>query len=191
MSLKASFFLISKTKFEEYCQLAHSVFPKDPQEAIKKPSIRIVMGTDELLLQKKEQFQKIRNFLREFGEQPYVFKRHGESLSDALCWLRQTKNIDLCQIQYRDPSDTIWILFDESLKERYSELINPKNFEAGDLADYVQRVIQGYGRDPSEDPSDDELATELSEAMMDGIKILYDYLRLADSSSVVMLYLGG
>jgi hypothetical protein len=42
MALRVIFFLISKTKFEVYCQLAQNVFPPDPEGAAKQqPSIRI------------------------------------------------------------------------------------------------------------------------------------------------------
>ena len=187
MSLTVGFFLISRIKFEEYCKLAHTIFPPpDVRQARKKlPSMRISMVKDKLLLQNRERSRKLRSFLHEFGEQPYVFKWNGVCLTDALFWLQKTKNIDLCQIQYRDASGLEWILFDESLKERYLELINPANFEARDLTDYLQRFVRDSSRDPSED---DALATERGEAMMDGIRILYDYLRLVDSRSVVMLH---
>jgi hypothetical protein len=191
MALRVIFFLISKTKFEEYCQLAQNVFPPDSEGAAKQqPSIGIGRGTDKLLVQSEERSQKLRNFLQEFGKQPYHFRWNGSSLSDALSWLQQAKNIDLCQIQYRDPGGRHWILFEESLRERYLELINPANFEADNLADYVRKAIKGFGRLPSEEPSDDELAIELKEAMLDGIRILYDYLRLVDSHSVVLFFLG-
>lgn len=96
--------------------------------------------------------------------------------------LATEKGINLTEsvLVERNAEGFLWYVLTEELKEKYLEDLDPARFAENDLK--LVYEASDYLKEAS--------FSEMREPMVDGIRILHQYLRLAQPSTVIMLHIG-
>ncbi|HEY9775876.1 MAG TPA: hypothetical protein V6C81_19090 [Planktothrix sp.] len=141
MSSIASFYLMHKDKFDEYCKMAHlvpsSLIPKQP--ASDKVFVRVVtraeMKSPEFL-KKQEYYKTVFDYLQKISKQPFEFHWSGYVMFDLLAVLKEERKIDLMEFSLRDTTEKYgsecWV-FNKELKDKYLLQLNPSKFREDEL----------------------------------------------------------
>lgn len=213
MSAIASFYVISKTNFEEYCKMADLVPYKSAPAGEEPRKLVRAVGQAEInspaFRKRQEYYEKLFNFLQKNGKEPYIYNWSGYVLAELLEWLKEARNINLSEIQFMaaEGDDYYWIVFDESVRKKYLEQLNPANFKEQDVLNSFQHLLEQRRDAVMKEMAakltkeqmkmfaqmaqlNEEKFAERGKAMMEGIDILYKYMQLTDPQSVVMLHIG-
>jgi hypothetical protein len=217
MSAIASFYLLRKDKFSEFCKMARLV-PKDnrkpprrltvakgPREEVNSPEARKL----------SQYYNSLWNYLSKNARVPFEYPWSGYVLGALLSCLKQMKNIDLMQVTF-EPEDEVWEwwLLNQELKDKYLLQLDPSNYTEKQLKEYYQAHSEHQKQEhlkglqlllptKSKDFSKKEIEemiemiksektdySDAGRAMMDGVKIIYKYLKLVDENSVVLFHIG-
>lgn len=192
MSIVVSFYVLSKSDFEHYLEM-DDLLPHDPQ---RKVTMRIALpGNVQTQPRKLEDEQAELRKLSEIGKYlgdrsgPYDYKWSGAVLNTLLYYLKEFRRIDLTANRFDHKGPFSTFLLDRSIKNKYLAKLDPSDFSEIELASaYKQITEQRFGK---ERVSRGKMHfPEQGQAMLDGIKIIYDHLQLVDDELVVLLYLG-
>lgn len=211
MSQLASFYVISKADFAQYCKMDNIVSSKELPK--RSWTVAVSNGTEEERSspagkEEEERTKKIWDFFYAHTKEPYQYDWSGYVLYEVLDWLKTTKNINLMELQYEHREEAFtWWVFDETVKRKYLEQLNPALFKKKEVifswnlileqrldADIkrlsatlskkqLEQHVQMMRRINENFPNKDE-------AMMDGILILHKYLQLVDGELIVVLHIG-
>jgi hypothetical protein len=222
MGAFANFFVISTAKFEEYSKMA-SLVPYKPAPAGTQYSVHAVSPEEQNSPEFQETmayYKKLWDFLHKNGKEPYQYKWSGYTLDELLGWLKDAQNINLMEIKFVAPKDDefFWLVFDESIKKKYLDQLNPAKFKAEDVISSYEHLCEQYREtaikemasklskdelkaylakmseyeelEAKQCPSKKEQRVNQTNAMMDGIDILYKYMHCIDVQTVVILNIG-
>jgi hypothetical protein len=204
MSALASFFLMQKDKFDEYCRMA-KLLPKDrekkPQGAKAQGAIHLRLVTQEEM--KSQEFQKqqmyyakLWEYLRKNSKEPFRYDWSGYVICDLMCCLKEIEKIDLMTyaLESEDGDENSWV-FNKELKDKYFKQVDPSNFSESKMkfewAHFNEQ--RSHTAWPDLKPLPQFKANDFPEAgkaMMDGIRIIHSTLNLVDEKSVVLLKIG-
>ncbi len=208
-------YVLPKTKFEEYCKIAELVPKSQAPERSLVPMIAVAGRRSETLKEKRlrERADRAQKFLDVNGKEPYKYNWSGIVLMEVLKTLKEVNGIDLMERSIRNPDDYYdWYVFDEGIKTKYLDKLNPSNFTAKGLE---ASFIANEKREREETKRDfqirsEELLTkgkitkeqlkqlvgtmevqeafpERGKAMMDSVIFLHRYLQFADRNNMVIL----
>ncbi|HEY9732370.1 MAG TPA: hypothetical protein V6C89_10690 [Drouetiella sp.] len=220
MSAIASFYVMERAKFEEYCAMADlhligSTLTKadDDQKAEEHKVLMAVtrdMMNSPAFKARMKDYKKIYNFLVQNSKEPYLYNWSGYVMAELLAFLKDEKQIDLMAKTYQDrEGESQRHLLDSELKEKYLNKLDPAKFSENEIASEYMHAAEQYREEilkkmaaamPPEKmkeimamqstmpPAED--FPERGKAMMDGIKIVHDCLKLVTESTVVMISIG-
>jgi len=207
MSAIASFRLMPKDKFDEYCRMARLL----PKGGIKRQGYFVAeMVTEEM--QKSPKYQKLEQhykmlwkYLQKNSKEPYDYNWSGYVIYDLMCCLKEMKKIDLMEKALEDEDGEEDWVFDRALKEKYIRQLDPSNFTEKELKywnGHIQRerfdaMVKAAGPKLSKEQMKMEMEVykvsdfpEAGKAMMDGIVIIHNCLKLVDDKTVILLRIG-
>lgn len=176
MSQIASFYVLTKEQLQQLGTIAKDL-PKKPSKGTGRLVVRVVPAKEGLAESKK--YAKFWDFLHKHGKEPYRFKWSGSVMCVLLPYLEQEHNVDLTQTIWDTGTDTgVWYLFDKQSQSKYLEKLIPSKFHKDELRQWLQRFA------PAMD------FPEAGTAMLDGVRIIHDYLSLVDEKSIVLFHIG-
>lgn len=210
MSLKATYFLLQKDKFEEFCKKKHLVPGRSPtieEDDGKGPGeIRVVTQREmksAAFRKKVAENQKVWTYFEEFMEVPFKLKLSGAVISDLVYCLRTMTSIDLTEHSLVPEGGGFdWWVIDEKQKAKLLKQLKPSKFSEDGLRDmYFESMQRGlskqfeksFGKKSAKEilasylQRLDEDFPERGEAMLDAVKGLYKYVERVDENTVFML----
>jgi hypothetical protein len=186
---------MSKDKFDEYCKMAHLV-AKDriKKHAWKLSSVHLSPNSPESR-KWEEDGKQIYEFLKKNSKRPYEYNWSGGVILNVLRYLKEQKGMDLMKNMFYQDGDPLYV-FDKELKDEFLRKLDPSKFSEEELKYFCQHydreledlVKQDIRSSGSRKPLRNDFP-EAGNAMMDGIRIIHDYLKLIDDKCVVMLYI--
>jgi hypothetical protein len=178
MSAIASFHVLSKQDFTELRKLAKAL----PQKRRLRKGERYYaaeVGPSSTKPQRKlDPYIAFYEYLDAHAKEPYEFNQwSGYAVVWVLMYLKEV-GIDLQKSIFVDPEGlmTPYFLFNEQLKDKYFDRLNPSHFSNADLKEWMDKdsYLQGMPTKP----------------MKDGIRFIYKYFKLVDKETVVLLHIG-
>ena len=134
-----SFFALSKSQFEKFCEIANLI----PES--KLPPVNPNAHWEVRAISRKEQqtpeykktqahYKEVWDYLHKNGKRPYEFDWSGYVVFEVMEYLKSTKNIDLMEnmLCERD-RDFQWWVFDKNTKDKYLKQLDPVNFKEEEL----------------------------------------------------------
>lgn len=211
MSAFASFSLLTKRDFEGFCKIGRlsRVDWNDPAKFMVVPVKRTHRPSDEERLE-QAYFQGLWNYLEKHAKKPpFTFHWSGWMLVDLMTLLKEQRNIDLNDYTLRTNSRSIseWQVFDRSTKDKYYSKLDPSLFSESEMkAWYVQHDKNREEKGlmwMEKTMSKKEFAamkvnlkkhltdySDTGRALMDGVKVLHEALKLVDDNHVILLHIG-
>lgn len=224
MSQLASFYVLSKDNFDKYCKMANLVLAEPtPEETDPETSPRRlqIVSTDTIEYKNQQDyFKSLWDFLQQHGTAPYMYEWSGSVLGDLLLWLKESQSVDLTEktMVMADDECFCWFVFDEYIRDKYAQRLNPANFTREGLVsslkqlddqkreELIEEVRARFGEKRAkelqeqmnlyaaptgdDDDLDDKERFDKGQALMDGINILHNYMQLVDDKSLVILSIG-
>ncbi|HIA51649.1 MAG TPA: hypothetical protein EYN91_06110 [Candidatus Melainabacteria bacterium] len=165
-------------------------------------------------------YRSLWQYLRTNGKQPFKYEWSGSVLADVFTHIQEETGIDLLAHKILDEeSDWTWYILDKDTRDKVIEKLEPKKYQEAQLKeayersqermykaaaiefkkrmtpDVIKKLEQELGKEEaqrllSEGPSRREEFPERGKAMLDGIKYLYQYLKLIDDKNVVLVHFG-
>lgn len=209
MSAIASFYLIRKEKFAEFCKMAQLV----PLEQVRIPEgvpVLRAITTEEMnsaeFKKEAQHYQKIWNYLRQNSKEPFEFHWSGYVLADLLVCLKEVKSIDLMSVAYAEKNgegDFLWWVLNTDVKQKYFRELTPSKYSESSLKELYRRneelFLQKFAKELSKkdfEQAKQMRATmksdfpELGRAFLEGINVIHEYMKLIDENSIVLVHVG-
>lgn len=173
MSAIASFHLLTKTELQGLRELVQQF----PPQRVHNGAV-IVPTTEGPRLPKVNLYSSMGEYLEAHGKEPYEFDWSGYVIDFLLEYLKEEKEIDLMKSTF-DTGDDLWVwyLFDTNTSNEYLHVLDPEQFDERELKDYLNEACS------------DDVPTA-GKAMLDGIRIIHQYLSLINCDNVVLLHVG-
>lgn len=159
---------------------------------------------------KMQHYKNIYNFLVQNSKEPYIYNWSGYVLYELMKFLKDEKQIDLLSKSFQDTEGMTELqLLDTEVKQKYLQKLDPANFSENELATEYLHSTEQFEEEVwkkmaaamapekmkqmmamrAKMPQSEEFP-ERGEAMLDGIKIIHDCLKLVDETTVVMVVIG-
>jgi len=155
----------------------------------------------------KSRAESRRACLEKNSKHPFEYKWGGYILLDVFRYLKEKKRIDLEKNSLVDVAwQEQWIILDKALKDKYFTDLDPARFKESELLFYyvtyyehqldlkLKRSVSTYSPEQLKGmmAKSKKYAAfpDAGRAMLDGIVIIYNYLKLIDDKSLVLLTIG-
>ena len=205
MSVVASFHLMSKEKLDEYCRIAR-LLPKGTvkRKGYTRMVTRKTQNLSDFQNQKQDDHAQF-EYLQKNSTRPCEYDWSGSILYDLMCCLKEMKNIDLMENTLDDGYGREEYVFDSAVKNKCLGQLDPSNFTEKELK-YWNTHIQRERSDEMARQAGSKLGTErlermldfykycdfpeAGEAMMNGIVVIHNCLKLVDDKNVILMEIG-
>lgn len=184
MSSIASFFLLTHEQFEELQEIVDTLpkfrIPKGARVKFRAvASIDMTYPENRKTRNEAKKYKAFWDYLFDCTESPYEYKWSGYVLDALLTYLRDEHDIDLAASQWDSGNDMwVWYLLDQELKRDYLTALKPSNFRRREMKVWLNSVF--YWQE----------FEQAGDAMMDGIRIIHNYLKLVDDDRAGLLHIG-